>query len=70
MTPISLLTNITDTTMVSGRSAALNTSRSSRPLSLDVEVGDLETLALEFPAGIEHGLVLGLDRDQCLPLPA
>ncbi|CFO06858.1 Uncharacterised protein [Bordetella pertussis] len=33
MTPISLLTIITDTRMVSGRSAALNASRLSRPSS-------------------------------------
>jgi hypothetical protein len=33
ITPISLFTSITDTRIVSGRSAALNTSRSSRPSS-------------------------------------
>ena len=35
---------------------------------LHVEVGDLETLALEFAHGVEHGLVLGLHRDQVLAL--
>ena len=33
---------------------------------LDIEVGDLETLALEFTHRIEHRLVLGLDGDQVL----
>jgi hypothetical protein len=32
----------------------------------DVEVGHLEALALQFAHGVEHGLVLGLHRDQVL----
>ena len=68
MTPISLFTNITDTTMVSGRSAALNASRSTQPVGLDVEIGDLEALALELAHGVERRLVLGLDRDEVLAL--
>ncbi len=35
---------------------------------LHVEVGDLEALALELAHGVEHGLVLGLHRDQVLAL--
>src|SRR6185369_7515999 len=37
---------------------------------LDVEIGRLETLALHFADGVEHGLVLGLDRDDVLALGA
>ena len=66
ITPISLLTNITETRMVSGRSAALSVSRSSRPSSCDVEVGHLEALALELAHRVEHRLVLGLHRDEVL----
>src|SRR5690606_1968537 len=32
----------------------------------DVQVGGLKTLALQFTHGVEHGLVLGLDRDDVL----
>ena len=35
-------------------------------VGLHIEVGDLKTLALELAAGVEHGFVLGLDRDQVL----
>ena len=68
ITPISLFTNITETRIVSGRSAALKLSRSSRPFGLDVEIGDLEALALELAHRVEHRLVLGSDRDEVLAL--
>ena len=35
---------------------------------LGVEVGHFETVAFEFAAGVEHGLVFGLDGDQVLAL--
>jgi hypothetical protein len=70
MTPISLLTNITLARMVSGRIAAVNLSRSTRPSSSHVEIGHLEALALQFAAGVQHRLVFGLDRDDVLALGA
>ena len=68
ITPISLLTYITDTTLVSGRSAASNRARSSSPSGRDVEVRDLEAFALELAHRVERRLVLGLDRDEVLAL--
>jgi hypothetical protein len=66
MTPISLLTNMTEARIVSGRSAALKASRSTQTVFLHVEVGDLEALALQLAHRVEHGLVLGLHGDQVL----
>ena len=64
ITPISLLTSITDATVVSGRSAARKRSRSSRPLRLHVEDAHLVALALELAHRVEHRLVLGFHGDQ------
>src|SRR6185436_6757756 len=41
-----------------------------KPVRLDLEIGRLEALALELAEGVEHGLVLGLLRDQVLALGA
>ncbi len=68
ITPISLLTYITETRIVSGRSAASSVAKSSRPSGSDVEVGDLESFALELAHGIERRLVLGADGHQVLAL--
>jgi hypothetical protein len=37
-------------------------------VGLHRQVGDLEALALQFAHGVQHGLVLGLHRDQVLAL--
>ena len=66
ITPISLLTNITETRIVSGRSAAFSLLEVEQAVFLDVEVGHLEALALELAHRVEHRLVLGLDRDEVL----
>ena len=66
ITPISLLTNITETRIVSGRSAALKRVEVEQAVFLHVEVGHLEALALELAHRVEHRLVLGLHRDEVL----
>ena len=68
ITPISLFTAITETRIVSGRSAALNASRSMQPVRQHVEVGRLEALALELAHRVERRLVLGLHGDDVLAL--
>jgi len=67
MTPISLLTNITETTIVSGE-RRLERVEVEQPVRLDVEIADLEAVALELAHRVERRLVLGLDRDQVLAL--
>jgi hypothetical protein len=64
ITPISLFTNITDTSTVSGRSAAANVVQVEQAVGLHVQHGDLEAFALQFAHRVEHRLVLGLQRDQ------
>jgi hypothetical protein len=66
MTPISLLTSMTLTRMVSGRQGRLELVQVQQAVFLHVEVGDLEALALQLAHGVQHRLVLGLDRDQVL----
>ena len=68
MTPISLLTNITDTTIVSGRSAASKRVEVEQAVGRDVEIRDLEAFALELAHRVERRLVLGLHRDEVLAL--
>ena len=66
ITPISLLTNITETRMVSGRSAAFSAVEVEQAVFLHVEVGHLEALALQLAHRVQHRLVLGLHRDEVL----
>ena len=68
MTPISLLTNITDTTLVSGRNAASKRAEVEQAVGRDVEIRDFEAFALELAHRVERRLVLGLDRDEVLAL--
>ena len=67
-TPISLLTAITETTIVSGRSAFSNASRSSEPVRQHVEIGDRVALALELAHRVERRLVLRAHGDEVLAL--
>ena len=68
ITPISLLTNITETRIVSGRSAASNCVEVEQAVGVRLEVGDLEAFALELAHRVEHRLVLGLHGDEVLAL--
>ncbi len=66
ITPISLFTNITLDQDGVGPDRGLEHVEVEQAVFLHVEVGHLEALALELAHGVEHGLVLGLDRDQVL----
>jgi hypothetical protein len=52
--------------MVSGRKAALNTSRLSKPSSWTSRVSDFKTLALKFAHGVEHRFVFCFNRNEVL----
>ena len=57
-----------DTRIVLSVIAARTASGSTRPSLSDRQVGDLEALALEALAGVEHRLVLGLRGDDVVAL--
>ena len=66
ITPISLLTNITDDQDGVGAHRGLEHVQVEQAVFLHVEVGHLEALALQLAHRVEHGLVLGLDGDEVL----
>ena len=66
-TPISLFTCISDTSSVSGRSAAATCSASTMPVGAGLQVGDRAAFALELAAGVEHGRMLGARRHEVAP---
>jgi hypothetical protein len=53
-----------------GRSACSTARASMRPVLSGSQVGDLEALLLQVLARVEHGLVLGLARDDVRPFSA
>jgi hypothetical protein len=68
MTPISLLTNMTETRIGVRTEGGLQFFQVDEAVGLDPKVGDFKAFPFQFPAGVQHRLVLGLDGDEVLAL--